>query len=79
MRTKLNCKVVWWVADGDNIPKRMIRGKREPLAAWRMFFQLREINKRTGHIVAGPELWIGRKLVMASGNTEKGLVLPWRV
>ncbi len=71
--TKRNAKVVWWMAS-DGGPKRHVLGRREPVAAWRLFFRLRAM----GHCVAGPELWIGNKLVLASGNTEKGLVLPLR-
>jgi len=75
---KRNAKVVWWV-EIDGIHKRFVRGNRDAVSAWRLFYALRAIHKKTGHIVAGPELWIGNKLVMASGNTEKGLVLPLRV
>ena len=75
---KLNAKVVWWV-EVDGLRRRHVLGRRDALSAWRIFYRLRAIDQKTSHIVAGPELWIGRKLVMVSGNTEKGLVLPLRV
>lgn len=79
MRTKLNAKVVWWISGSDGNPKRLVLGQRDAVAAWRLFYALRANHAKTGHIVAGPELWIGGKRILASGNTEKGLVLPLRV
>lgn len=63
----LNAKVVWWTEGTDGNPKRYVLGKREPVAAWRLFMGLRG----RGHVVAGPDLWIGKKLVLHYDPTAK--------
>lgn len=60
MRAKLNCKVVWWVDGPDGNPKRAVLGQRDAIRAWKLFTNLRGLP----HVIAGPELWIGRKKVL---------------